>query len=156
MSLSDWLHISCHSSNPVLIVHLYRRAWMVNAWIVFQDGWTRLTSHIPSWMLVIITGLITQSLLSWLHKPDPKKEAEEKAKKAADAKKRLVADGVKRLSEKRELEAKQAEADKEKKGTSSSKSTPSKKKGGKGGKKTDTSTKSTKDGVEVTIEKTQL
>lgn len=51
---------------------------MPELYIKWNKVWTRLTGRVPSWLLVIISGMITQSMLSFMHRGDPK--AGEKAK----------------------------------------------------------------------------
>jgi hypothetical protein len=44
------------------------RAWMPTVYIKVNKLWSRLTDRIPSWLLVILSGMITQSLLGFMHR----------------------------------------------------------------------------------------
>lgn len=58
------------------------RAWIPELYIKVNKLWARLTSRIPTWLLIMLSGLITQSMLSFMHRNDPK--TGEKAKKQGD------------------------------------------------------------------------
>ncbi|KAJ9107066.1 hypothetical protein QFC19_002936 [Naganishia cerealis] len=64
------------------------RAWMLTVYIKVNQLFTRLTDRIPSWLLVVISGIITQSMLTFMHRgsgpKDTKNIGEEKAQVAID------------------------------------------------------------------------
>lgn len=41
---------------------------MPTVYVKVNKLWSRLTDRIPSWLLVIISGMITQSMLSFMHR----------------------------------------------------------------------------------------
>lgn len=57
-------------------------AWVPELYIKVNKLWSRLTSRIPSWLLIMLSGLITQSMLTFMHRNDPK--AGDKVKKPGE------------------------------------------------------------------------
>ncbi|KAJ9103997.1 hypothetical protein QFC21_002460 [Naganishia friedmannii] len=53
------------------------RAWMPTVYIKVNKLWSRLTDRIPSWLLVIISGMITQSMLSLMHRGNANKNVKD-------------------------------------------------------------------------------
>lgn len=50
----------------------YFRAWIPELYIQVNKLWSRLTGRIPTWLLIMLSGLVTQSMLSFMHRNDPR------------------------------------------------------------------------------------
>lgn len=80
--MTGTFYLVCGQRESPLIVVCFRRAWIPELYIQVNKLWSRLTSRIPTWLLIMLSGLITQSMLSFMHRNDPK--TGEKAKKQGD------------------------------------------------------------------------
>lgn len=50
-------------------------AWILNAYIRVWALWSRLTSRFPTWVLLIGSGLLTQTIMQYLHAKKPEEVA---------------------------------------------------------------------------------
>ncbi|WWC57946.1 uncharacterized protein I303_100481 [Kwoniella dejecticola CBS 10117] len=46
------------------------RSYLIEYYITAQDKISQLTNGIPSWVILAVTGVFTQQLMSWLHAPN--------------------------------------------------------------------------------------
>ncbi|GHJ84042.1 hypothetical protein NliqN6_0444 [Naganishia liquefaciens] len=61
------------------------RAWVPELYIKINKAWTRLTSIFPSWLLVVLSGVLSQALLTFMHRNDHKKAPKPVEGKTEDA-----------------------------------------------------------------------
>ena len=86
MGIGRWIFCAFHA---VLANHHFHHssfsAWVPELYIKINKAWTRLTSIFPSWLLVVLSGVLSQALLTFMHRNDHKKAPKPVEGKTEDA-----------------------------------------------------------------------
>ena len=78
-------------------------AWVPALYVKINKTWTRLTSIFPSWLLVVLSGVLSQSLLTFMHRNDNKKAPRPVA---GEKKKAIAVEEATSVPEKQSIEVK--------------------------------------------------